>query len=291
MGIDPVHRAGQLATGWLGDHTASIDWCEDNYVITDYIAEFWNTLSNIPFVFLGVYGAYRALSNDLPHKSRFALMHAFIAVIGIGSSIFHLTLKWYAQVVLDELPMIFSASTSLYVLLVSRNPNATSFERLRIKLLISIIPILVSVTYVGYGDPLFHQICFGGLLISTTLLVQSDYKAPQLSPQMAHEAKLLNMGGAAIFLAGFAIWNLDNIFCESLTGWRGVVGEYVGVISQGHAWWHLLTGLGGSRLATGITYLMLSKEFPGQFEVVGLNTLLPYVRRVSPGTSNGFKQD
>ncbi|KAF8307452.1 aPHC-domain-containing protein [Clavulina sp. PMI_390] len=206
-----------------------------------------------------------------------------------------MTLKWYAQVALDEIPMIFWTSTLLYTLVISRNPSATSSERLWVKLLITLIPVLVCVTYVGFGDPLFHQICFGGLLVSSTLLVRSDLKAPHLSPQAAHEAKLLSAGGAVIFLSGFVIWNLDNIFCDSLTGWRSVVGEYVGVISQGHAWWHILTGIGASRLVTGIIHLMLAKEFPGQFEVVGLNTLLPYVRRV-PGANtvaavSGMKKD
>ena len=59
MKVESVHRAGQLASGWLGEHTASIDWCEvsddrgytlvlcsqvafttqDNYAVTRYIAE------------------------------------------------------------------------------------------------------------------------------------------------------------------------------------------------------------------------------------------------------------
>ena len=30
--------------GFWGKPTSLIDWCEENYVVTTYIAEFWNTI-------------------------------------------------------------------------------------------------------------------------------------------------------------------------------------------------------------------------------------------------------
>lgn len=36
-------------------------------------------------------------SLHLPHGSRYALLHGSLAIIGMGSFIFHLTLKWHAQ--------------------------------------------------------------------------------------------------------------------------------------------------------------------------------------------------
>ena len=72
----------------------------------------------------------------------------------------------------------------------------------------------------------------------------------------------------------------DNIYCHNLTAWRRDIGEYFGGLIQGncaifsflssgglfiaiislsgHAWWHILTGLGASKIATGIIC-----EFPG----------------------------
>lgn len=72
--------------------------CCENLLANDGAVRFWNTLSNIPFIFLGLHGAFRCLSMDLPHATRFALMHGSIAVIGVGSLVFHSTLKWHAQV-------------------------------------------------------------------------------------------------------------------------------------------------------------------------------------------------
>jgi hypothetical protein len=39
--------------------------------------------------------------------------------------------------------------------------------------------------------------------------------------------------GLGIFILGFAVWNVDNYFCEGLTQWRKIVGEVFGWVSQG----------------------------------------------------------
>ena len=38
--------------------SSSIDWCEQNYVYSNYIAEFWNTITNILVMILGISGLY-----------------------------------------------------------------------------------------------------------------------------------------------------------------------------------------------------------------------------------------
>lgn len=78
-----------------------------------YIAETWNSLSNIPFILLALHGMITILQEKLPNqcvfvllwhqpnlslRARYALTHGVIAFIGIGSFIFHATLMWHAQV-------------------------------------------------------------------------------------------------------------------------------------------------------------------------------------------------
>jgi hypothetical protein len=50
--------------------------------------------------------------------------------------------------------------------------------------------------------------------------------------------------GIAVFAGGFAIWNIDNIFCDQLRQIRDFLGLYLGMIVQGHGFWHLMTGYG-----------------------------------------------
>jgi dihydroceramidase len=45
-------------------------------------------------------------------------------------------------------------------------------------------------------------------------------------------------------LAGFVIWNIDNIFCHHLTTTKKAILLPWAVLLEGHGWWHVLTGLG-----------------------------------------------
>jgi hypothetical protein len=49
-----------------------------------------------------------------------------------------------------------------------------------------------------------------------------------------------------MFLAGFLIWNLDNIFCHYLLTARNHMMLPWAVVLEGHGWWHILTGIGES---------------------------------------------
>jgi len=50
--------------------------------------------------------------------------------------------------------------------------------------------------------------------------------------------------GLTVFLGGFGIWNLDNVYCSQLRALRREVGLPWGILLEGHGWWHLMTGLG-----------------------------------------------
>ena len=43
--------------------------------------------------------------------------------------------------------------------------------------------------------------------------------------------------GLSVFLGGFAVWNLDNIYCGTLRGWRREMGLPWGIMLEGHGWW------------------------------------------------------
>ena len=43
--------------------------------------------------------------------------------------------------------------------------------------------------------------------------------------------------GLAVFLGGFGIWALDNVYCSTLRKWRRNVGLPWGILLEGHGWW------------------------------------------------------
>ncbi|KAE9961215.1 hypothetical protein EG328_004717 [Venturia inaequalis] len=60
--------------------------------------------------------------------------------------------------------------------------------------------------------------------------------------------------------AGFLLWNLDTMYCSHWRRWRRQVGLPWGMLLEGHAWWHVLTGLAAYYLLTWGVYLRYCLE-------------------------------
>lgn len=124
--------------GYWGIPTSTIDWCEENYVVSKYIAEAVNTTTNSAFIILALFSIYHAIHNKL--EPRFIFTAFGFLLVGIGSWLFHMTLKYHFQL-LDELPMIYATCIPFGPYLVSSklqdNPSwwPWGFSRLLICLL------------------------------------------------------------------------------------------------------------------------------------------------------------
>ena len=81
---------------YWGGTPSTLDWCEENYVLSPYIAEFWNTLTNIPMVIFMLYGAASCVKLQL--EKRFYYSYFALGLVGFGSWCFHATLRYDMQV-------------------------------------------------------------------------------------------------------------------------------------------------------------------------------------------------
>lgn len=70
-------------------------------------------------------------------------------------------------------------------------------------------------------------------------------RKPELEPKLMSDMWRMVWFGLSVFCGGYGIWNLDNKFCSTITGWRQQMLLPWAVVLEGHAWWHLMTGLGG----------------------------------------------
>lgn len=81
---------------------SEFDWCECNYELSPYVAEPFNSITSAAYPAGAAYAwrMHHKLSLSRWHK----LMLSVTAIMGVGSVIFHGTLRYWAQL-LDELPL------------------------------------------------------------------------------------------------------------------------------------------------------------------------------------------
>lgn len=99
---------------------STIDWCEKNYITSEYIAEYWNTVTGLFLIISGIifYNKNKNLinTNNLDIIQNFKNVYNLLILVGIGTMLFHGTLLYPFQL-LDEIPMILLASQYIEILL------------------------------------------------------------------------------------------------------------------------------------------------------------------------------
>jgi len=185
-----------------------------------------NTFSNIFTITVALCGCSQAMKERLP--SRFPLGYAGIGLVGIGSLFFHATLLFEAQLA-DELPMIYVGSMSLFFVFDSEPGFGLHSTRSEVLIvLLALFDVLFTWSYMVYRNPVYHQIVFASLIIITALRVTYILQLSDASQRIPAKAKKtitrFFSTGSALFALGFLIWNVDNIFCHTLTTWKVSIG-------------------------------------------------------------------
>jgi len=211
-----------------------------------------------------MYLAWKGIRMCITNHHDRIFLYSFISylVIGIGSFIFHSTLK-YSMQLLDELSMIYTTCILFFAIF---EYGLSARAKLALAALTAAIAMFITAYYHYLGDPLFHQNMFA--LITAINFFRSLYtmgKALRPSRRTTQNSKLMNLTeqkrqdkrdeqilktmwqmipfGLLSVASGFLIWNLDNIYCSNLRIWRRQIGLPWGILLEGHGWWHLLTGI------------------------------------------------
>jgi dihydroceramidase len=220
--VDPV--------GFWGIPTASIDWCEQNYAITPFVAEFWNTLSSLAMVTAGLLGlSSRRFAGEI------RIAFALLVLVGLGSVAFHGTLRFELQM-LDELPMLYLV-TWLVWLLVENGPQRR-LGRWFPALLVGYVLLATAGATLNRGDAQFlaFHLSFGALEIFCLLRV--TWLALRPGNRAVRGRFVL---GLAAYATGIAVWFVDLKACH----WLSVTLPAHGLPNpELHAWWHVLVSVG-----------------------------------------------
>ncbi|PVU98845.1 hypothetical protein BB559_001233 [Furculomyces boomerangus] len=223
--------------GYWGDVTSSVDWCEENYVKTIYIAEFYNTISSFVIFLVGEYGAHLNKSN----WPAIQFMFRAISIVGIGSVLFHATLKQPMQM-LDEVPMLWSALIIFYAMNNIKYGMKSTLWKVFL-LSIGFTSTFFAIFTSGNTQFFLFHLCFGTLeLISLWLLHTASYElSTKFKNNCNDTAKKMFKTGLLWYLLGAVIWVCDTFYCHKV---NGGIRSFLPINLQFHAWWHVFASLG-----------------------------------------------
>lgn len=97
------------AAGFWGVPSAVHQFCEPKYASSQYVAEFYNSISSLLYV---VVAAYALSHRELRRDPMMILSAALVALIGLGSAAFHGTMLFEYELC-DEVPMLLFITVAL----------------------------------------------------------------------------------------------------------------------------------------------------------------------------------
>jgi len=227
--------------GYWGPVTASIDWCEPNYVVSFFIAEFWNTISNFLLAFLPIVCLLHYRREN--YQFRFKLMCGVVSTVGIGSALFHGTLKFYCQLA-DELPMLWATLIQLYVLFDDDKDfgpiksGVSKYRNLWRGLLLFGVAWSVLSPWTHLYHPLWFEFLFIGLQgVWFIRVVLYLIKFADTTTWIVNGFYVLFVALAVLF------WLTDVHFCNWI--WDMKIAQYYVfyLVGSFHGWWHFFIAL------------------------------------------------
>lgn len=212
-----------------------VDWCEPNYAVSPYVAEWWNTLSSVPMGFVGFLGMWLCWSNRHWLEPRFLVNFVAFGVVGWGSTAFHGTLLRIPQAA-DELPMVYSALVSIYILMLRRDFEDANPAKRQRQWGIGLSLFALGFTIAYWTTASWYFIIF--LLIYGSLITYLTLRTLYLSYTAQNRAQMLRLCWAAFgcYLGGFFLmWIPEHVLFPC---------EHPFQLIQPHSWFHGTSAVG-----------------------------------------------
>ncbi|KAI9034932.1 ceramidase [Aspergillus affinis] len=224
-----------------GPTTANSNFCEEDYAITRYIAEFINSLTNISYILFAIHGLRQLNRKSNTDVFRVIPYYGLMAV-GICSASFHITMKYHTQMSESSHPAAIQDSVRLAILLGSL--------------------LAALVTYhVATDELILHSVSFGVMVvvigIRTMQLVKSRTEANSAARRKVWGIVRF---GAVIFNLGFYIWLIDNKICGILNTWKAKIGLPWAFVLELHGWWHIFTAIGAYIFIAIVDHLVSGED-------------------------------
>ena len=215
-------------TGAFGFVPSTVQWCESNYEVCHFIAEFFNTVSSLSILAAGLIGMIYTRRLE----QRWVLAYATIATVGIGSVLFHMTLLRPMQM-LDEVPMLWAVIVMVYCIIETDAVRPKYGRALPIGMFAyAVFVTLLTSLSSGHVQFLLFHASFGSLEFWSLGAIAMRARR-ETDPTLC---RLYRRGFSAYAIA-LVCWASDIHFCESLQRmWPAN--------PQLHALWHVFVSAG-----------------------------------------------
>ena len=231
-------------------HSASIDFCETNYLHNEHMVEPHNVWSSVVGIaFFGVLGlGLSLLSQQQPSSPlsewRVKLGFFTLIVIGVGSALLHGTLHWFFQSS-DELPMIYIVLCLLYGCAeVNAKPGQAKYHWLA-PLLMGVV-VVNTIVYFKFQD-LYHvfvlSFAFGTAVCVFWAVYLLYYKTEGKMEPSQTTKDIFKRTVISYVYFGSTTWILDMLLCHHyIDVVDGFQWPFKGITP--HVAWHIASGFG-----------------------------------------------
>ncbi|GAO47320.1 alkaline phytoceramidase [Saitoella complicata NRRL Y-17804] len=234
-----------------GPPTSSINWCEQDYLSTPYLAELHNSISSLLIILFSLLGLASPLSR---RWTAWWWTWIGLQVVGWGSIAFHATLKKEGQW-MDEGPMVWTCLVVIYIFVRARyqkehRKKVQWFKSFAVGygvVCTALITILRGPVQFTTFHILFGIIEFSGLALTYLAVPSSSSFSPNTPSSTttttttipsAQEMRSLFRLGTSLYALGVAFWMFDLHLCSHLSP----LGSWPN--PQGHAVWHACVSAG-----------------------------------------------
>jgi len=172
-------------TKYWGEEDISVSFCENKYDKVFWMAEYYNTMSSLSYIFIGL----------LFWDTRMSHIGIKLSCMGVGAFILHMTLRHHAQLIDEGAMIVLSYDGARYI-----NPILPRFG-----------VVLLLMIYIMFND------CFVYFLILFTIMKM--YIVRQMYLKNTKRSKLREIFFVCyvvLFISGTVCWIMDQVICEQV---------------------------------------------------------------------------
>ncbi|EAW08501.1 ceramidase [Aspergillus clavatus NRRL 1] len=252
-------NAVDSAEPFWGPPTSKANFCETDYAVSRYIAEFINSLTNVVYSKQrqrGIPERLRQKANKHGDSLR-VLPYWGLMAVGLCSLAFHVSLKYHTQM-MDDLSMHFATTPVLHRILTA---NSNRRDSVVMAIVLGSMLLFLVTYHVRTDELILHSVSFVGTVtvigIHTMRLVNN-----RTLPGSASRRQIWGMVrfGAAIFNLGYWLWLIDRWACGFLRDAREAIGLPWAFVLELHGWWHICTGIGAYVFIAVVDHLVSGED-------------------------------